>query len=164
MNMVESPTLAPTEVFADRGVSKSRKRQPGRMDEAAQRHTSSAQTKCPISAFQKVICGKHKFRILWALRSGALGYGQLRREVSNLGEIDIVARVLTRELRALERCGLIIRTPLPGKRARVGYRLSEFGGAFVPLLERICDWASIYLQFIPSDELQKDVRPKRDAK
>lgn len=156
--MVELPFLAPTEVFADRGVSKSRKKQPVRMDEAAQRHTSSAQTQCPISAFQKLICGKHKFKILWALRSGALGYGQLRREVSNLGEIDIVARVLTRELRALEGSGLIIRTPLPGKRARVEYCLSEFGGAFVPLLERICDWASIYLNELNVRSQETDVQ------
>ena len=100
---------------------------------------------CPISAFQKVVGGKHRLRILWALRTVALGYGELKREVSYLSEFEVAPRVLTRELRALEGYGLIFRTPLPGKRARVEYRLTELGRDFVPLLERICEWATTHL-------------------
>lgn len=115
------------------------------MNESSQTDAYSAEPECPISAFQKLISGKYKFRILWALRGGALGYGDLKRELGYLSEFAVVARVLTRELRKLEGFGLIFRTPLPGKRRRVEYRLTEFGRAFVPLLEQICDWAVIHL-------------------
>jgi DNA-binding HxlR family transcriptional regulator len=82
---------------------------------------------CPISGFQKLSSGKHKFRILWALRNAALGYGELKREVSYLSEFNVVPRVLTRELRALEAYGLIIRIPLREKPRRVEYRLTDLG-------------------------------------
>ena len=44
------------------------------MDEPAQMPTSDGRLKCPIPGFQKLASGKHKFRILWALRNTALGY------------------------------------------------------------------------------------------
>ena len=33
---------------------------------------------CPVAAFQKMISGKYKLRILWDLKDGALRYGEIR--------------------------------------------------------------------------------------
>jgi DNA-binding HxlR family transcriptional regulator len=33
---------------------------------------------CPVAAFQKMIAGKCKLRIVWDLKDGPLRYGQIR--------------------------------------------------------------------------------------
>ena len=34
--------------------------------------------RCPVTAFQKMISGKYKLRILWDLQDGPLRYGEIR--------------------------------------------------------------------------------------
>jgi DNA-binding HxlR family transcriptional regulator len=106
---------------------------------------TNGKSTCPISGFQKFASGKHKLRILWALRDATLAYGELKREASYLSEFAVAPRVLTRELRALENYGLVARTPVPGKVRRVEYRLTDLGRSFVPLLENICTWTVLHL-------------------
>ena len=33
---------------------------------------------CPVAAFQKMISGKYKLRIVWDLKDGPLRYGEIR--------------------------------------------------------------------------------------
>ena len=33
---------------------------------------------CPVAAFQKMISGKYKLRIVWDLKEGPLRYGEIR--------------------------------------------------------------------------------------
>ena len=33
---------------------------------------------CPVAAFQKMISGKYKLRIVWDLKDGARRYGEIR--------------------------------------------------------------------------------------
>jgi DNA-binding HxlR family transcriptional regulator len=93
---------------------------------------------CPLSGFQMVINGKHKLRILWALRKGPLWFGQLKRETSVFSEVPMVQRVLSRELKALQTYGLLLRAPSKDK---VEYSLSESGRSLIPLIGQICDWS-----------------------
>ena len=42
-------------------------------------NTKPAQTcGCPVAAFQKMISGKYKLRIIWDLKDGPLRYGEIR--------------------------------------------------------------------------------------
>jgi DNA-binding HxlR family transcriptional regulator len=93
---------------------------------------------CPLSGFQKVINGKHKLRIIWALKKKPLWYGELKREVSIFSEFPMVARILSRELKALDDYGIVNRKPLD---RRVEYSLTETGKALLPLIGGICDWS-----------------------
>ena len=38
--------------------------------------------RCPVTAFQKMISGKYKLRILWDLQDGPLRYGEVNVESS----------------------------------------------------------------------------------
>jgi DNA-binding HxlR family transcriptional regulator len=67
--------------------------------------------RCPVTAFQKMISGKYKLRILWDLQDGPLRYGEIRSGLLRGadGSPPIAPRVLSREFKALAQSGLIAR-------------------------------------------------------
>jgi DNA-binding HxlR family transcriptional regulator len=66
---------------------------------------------CPVAAFQKMISGKYKLRIVWDLKDGPKRYGEIRTGLlrGSDGTSEIAPRVLSRELKALTETGLIDR-------------------------------------------------------
>ena len=66
---------------------------------------------CPVAAFQKMISGKYKLRIVWDLKDGPRRYGEIRTGLlrGSIGSSQIAPRVLSRELKALTESGLIDR-------------------------------------------------------
>ena len=65
--------------------------------------TRATEHACPVAAFQKMIGGKYKLRIVWDLKDGALRYNQIRSGLLRglEGTREIAPRVLSRELKAL---------------------------------------------------------------
>jgi DNA-binding HxlR family transcriptional regulator len=102
---------------------------------------------CPVAAFQKMISGKYKLRIVWDLKDGPLRYGEIRvgllRGAS--GSAEITPRVLSRELKALAASGLIDRKDFGVVPPKVEYRLTHKGRSFVPVIAAIKDWGTRYL-------------------
>src|SRR6476469_11025326 len=66
---------------------------------------------CPVAAFQKMISGKYKLRIVCDLKDGPKRYGEIRTGLlrGTVGSSEIAPRVLSRELKALAQFGLIAR-------------------------------------------------------
>src|SRR6266853_5699907 len=66
---------------------------------------------CPVAAFQKLISGKYKLRIVWDLKDGPRRYGEIKTGLLRGldGSSEIAPRVLSRELKALADGGLIDR-------------------------------------------------------
>jgi hypothetical protein len=48
---------------------------------AMSRETSPHMHACPVAAFQRMISGKYKLRIVWDLKDGPLRYGEIRSDV-----------------------------------------------------------------------------------
>src|ERR1700731_2227685 len=84
---------------------------------------------CPVAAFQKLISGKYKLRIVWDLKEGPLRYGEIRSGLLRGmgGTREIAPRVLSRELKALAESGLIDRKDYGVVPPKVEYRLSAKG-------------------------------------
>jgi len=80
---------------------------------------------CPVAAFQKMISGKYKLRIVWDLKDGPLRYGEIRSGLlrASDGSREIAPRVLSRELKALTQTGLIDRRDYGVVPPKVEYRL-----------------------------------------
>src|SRR5579863_9237561 len=84
---------------------------------------------CPVTAFQRMISGKYKARIIWDLKDGPLRYGELQRGLTRGAESGraVTARVLSRELKALAAMGLIARKDFGLVPPKVEYRLTTLG-------------------------------------
>ena len=113
---------------------------------------------CPVAAFQKMISGKYKLRIVWDLKDGPLRYSEIRTGLLRGadGSAEITPRVLSRELKALTGSGLIDRKDFGVVPPRVEYRLTRKGRTFVPVIAAIRNWGTRHLA-------QAAVPPKADV-
>jgi DNA-binding HxlR family transcriptional regulator len=110
---------------------------------------------CPVAAFQKMISGKYKLRIVWDLQDGPKRYSEIRtgllRGVS--GTSEIAPRVLSRELKALTERGLIDRKDFGVVPPKVEYRLTRKGSSFVPVIAAIRNWGARHLAEANADQM-----------
>jgi DNA-binding HxlR family transcriptional regulator len=102
---------------------------------------------CPVAAFQKMISGKYKLRIVWDLKDGPRRYSEIRSGLLQgaSGSPEIAPRVLSRELKALTESGLIDRKDYGVVPPKVEYRLTRKGQSFVPVIAAIRDWGERHL-------------------
>jgi len=75
---------------------------------------------CPIEETVKIFGGKWKASILFHLSEGTCHYNELRRRIPSVSQ-----RMLTQQLRELERDGLVNRGQFNEIAPRVEYSLSE---------------------------------------
>lgn len=102
---------------------------------------------CPVAAFQKMISGKYKLRIVWDLKDGPLRYGEIRSGLLSGTDAtrEIAPRVLSRELKALTETGLIDRKDYGVVPPKVEYSLTRKGRSFVPVISAIREWGTRHL-------------------
>lgn len=86
-----------------------------------------------------IIGGKWKGVILYHLAERETRFNQLRRLIPG-----ITQRMLTLQLRELEKDGIVERLAYQEVPLRVGYRLSELGHSLLPLLRMIQQWGEEY--------------------
>ena len=95
----------------------------------------SKQYGCPVEVTVDVIGGKWKCTILWWLRRSAKRFGELMQLIPRISR-----KVLTNQLRELERDGLIERQTYPESPPRVEYSLTSLGETLEPITDLMCDW------------------------
>ena len=102
---------------------------------------------CPVAAFQKMISGKYKLRIVWDLKDGPRRYSEIRSGLlrGSDGTREIAPRVLSRELKALTSTGLVDRKDYGVVPPKVEYRLTRKGRSFVPVIAAIRKWGTRHL-------------------
>ena len=96
---------------------------------------SQKQYGCPVEVTVEIIGGKWKCTILWWLRRGAKRFGELMQLMPKISR-----KVLTQQLRELERDGLIQRQAYPQRPPRVEYSLTTLGETLDRITDLMCDW------------------------
>lgn len=94
---------------------------------------------CPVEATLAVIGGKWKGVILYHLMSGTKRFNEFRRLMP-----DITQRMLTLQLRELEKDGIIHRESFKEVPPKVEYSLTEFGRTLEPIIKLMRDWGEQY--------------------
>jgi len=94
-----------------------------------------------IEATMDVIGGKWKPLLMYHLKDGTLRFSQILDRVKP----KITQRILTKELRELERDGLVNRKIYLQVPPKVEYSLTEKGMSLMPILDDLCDWGSEHL-------------------
>jgi DNA-binding HxlR family transcriptional regulator len=98
--------------------------------------TSEESGLCPVRNVLANVTGKWSSLILLSLEDGQLRFSEIKRAVG-----DITQRVLTENLRALERDGHVTRSVKPGSPVEVSYALTAMGAELVTLLLPLALWA-----------------------
>ncbi|MHA1523896.1 MAG: winged helix-turn-helix transcriptional regulator [Alphaproteobacteria bacterium] len=97
---------------------------------------------CPMQVAIKIIGGKWKPVILYHLADGMLRFGALHRSMD-----DITQRMLTLQLRELERDGLVARKVYAQVPPKVEYSLTPVGEEMVAALRPLADWGMHHLDY-----------------
>lgn len=90
---------------------------------------------CPVSTTLNLIGGKYKALILWHLTKNTLRFNEIKKLIP-----EATPKMLTQQLRELERDKLLIRTVYPVVPPKVEYFLSEKGNSLFPILEAMYEW------------------------
>jgi DNA-binding HxlR family transcriptional regulator len=93
----------------------------------------------PVELALHVIGGKWKMPILWRLKDRVWRYNELRRDLKRVSH-----KMLTQQLRELERAGLLTRTVHPVVPPHVEYRITSLGLTTIPAIEALRSWGALY--------------------
>lgn len=96
---------------------------------------------CTVEATLSVIGGRWKPVILFRLMAGTRRFGELKKTISG-----ITQRMLTNQLRELERDGVIKRQVYAEVPPKVEYSLTILGQSLEPILHAMKDWGTDYLK------------------
>lgn len=109
--------------------------------DTVRRQSMEAKATCPVETTLELIGGKYKSLILWHLSAGKLRFSELRKRISSA-----TPKMLTQQLRELEKNQLVHREVYPVIPPKVEYSLTETGKSLMPVLVAIRDWGSDYLR------------------
>ncbi len=95
---------------------------------------------CPVETTLDLIGGKYKALILWHLSQGTLRFSQLQKVIT------ATPKMLTSQLRELEKQGLVNRAVYAEVPPRVEYSMTDLGRSLMPILTAMRDWGTGYLR------------------
>jgi DNA-binding HxlR family transcriptional regulator len=93
------------------------------------------ETRCPAEVTLHVIGGRWKIPILWHLSHETKRFSELQRAVNG-----ITQKMLTQQLREMERDGVVNRRVYPEVPPKVEYSLTPLGRTLEPVVQAMCRW------------------------
>jgi DNA-binding HxlR family transcriptional regulator/CheY-like chemotaxis protein len=100
-----------------------------------ERKMAQVQYGCPVEVALERIGGKWKSVILWWLRRNSKSFGELKHLIPRIS-----SKILTQQLRELEKAGLIHREAYREVPRRVEYSMTSSGETLRPIVELMCEW------------------------
>lgn len=94
---------------------------------------------CPVETTLTLIGDKWKVLILRDLLPGTKRFGELKKSIGSVSQ-----KVLTAQLRDMEKSGLVNRKVYAEVPPRVEYSLTELGQSLKPILDSMQNWGEGY--------------------
>lgn len=108
--------------------------------------------RCPFHLAMNLLEGRWKFAILYVLSAeGTLRFKELERAIPGIS-----TRMLTKELKHLERNGIVRRVAYATVPPKVEYSLTDIGKSTAPVIDAISQWGERYLMETSPDGLKSD--------
>ena len=92
---------------------------------------------CPVKLTTDIIGGKWKPLILYYVKSGTRRFGELQRLIP-----DVTKKMLTQQLRELERDDIVERKVYAQVPPKVEYALTKHGETLRPILVQMAVWGT----------------------
>lgn len=96
---------------------------------------------CPVETTLNLISNRWKVLIIRDLLVGTKRFGELKKSLGNISQ-----KVLTAQLRSMEKTGLIDRKIYAEIPPRVEYSLTATGRSLKPILDAMSNWGEQYKQ------------------
>ena len=96
---------------------------------------------CPVDVALSFIGGKYKTIILYHLFHNTLRFSQLQRLIPKATQ-----KVLTQQLRELEKDNIIHREVYPVVPPKTEYSMTEFGKTLYPIIEAMSNWGKSFVK------------------
>ncbi len=93
----------------------------------------------PVELSLDIIGGKWKMPIIWLLREDSKRYGELRKSLTK-----VTHKMLTQQLRELEKDEIITRKIFPEVPPKVEYSLTLLGKSVIPVIDMLHEWGEEY--------------------
>jgi DNA-binding HxlR family transcriptional regulator len=113
---------------------------------------------CGLEAALDVIGGKWKVLVLWALRSEAQRFGELRRLVEGISE-----KMLIQHLKEMQADGIVTRKDFKEVPPRVEYALTPFGNSLYAALAPLCEWGTLHMKRIEVRKETTEAKTRQTA-
>lgn len=94
---------------------------------------------CPVEITLSLMADKWKFLIIRDLLTGTKRFGKLQKSVGGVSQ-----KVLTNNLRQMEKTGLISRKVYAEVPPKVEYSLTDLGRSLKPILDSMVNWGESY--------------------
>lgn len=94
---------------------------------------------CPVEITMGLIGDKWKILIIRDLLTGKKRFGELRKSLTGISQ-----KVLTNNLRDMEKSGLVHREVFAEVPPRVEYSLTDTGWSLQPILDSMIKWGNNY--------------------
>lgn len=112
------------------------------MPDYRENKVSCSNYQCEIELTVEILSGKWKALIIWCLHQhGTIRYNELRRLISG-----ITPKMLTQQLKELEKYGIVFRTAYLTVPPTVDYQLTEIGKDLIPIMSAMDQWGKKYVQ------------------
>ena len=102
---------------------------------------------CPVATTVQLIGNKWKLLILRNLLARPWRFNEMLRSLPGISQ-----KVLTDNLRAMEKDGIVTRTVYPEVPPRVEYSLSKLGDSMRPIIKAMEAWGKNYQQMVRAAE------------
>jgi DNA-binding HxlR family transcriptional regulator len=100
---------------------------------------SSKQSKCPAEFTLAMIGGRWKIPLIFHLLHGAKRFSELLRALTG-----VTQKMLTQQLREMERHGLVERQVYAQVPPKVVYSLTPLGRSLKPVVDAMCRWGELH--------------------
>ena len=100
---------------------------------------------CPVQGTINVLSGKWKVLVVWHLGFMPRRFAEIRKLLPGVSE-----KVLTAQLRQLEKDGVIRRKIKPSVPPQVTYYLTKAGDELIPMMTELCHWGTRNLGIPPN--------------
>ncbi|MCR6096923.1 helix-turn-helix transcriptional regulator [Salipaludibacillus agaradhaerens] len=111
-----------------------------------------------IKATLDIVCGKWKAAILLVLVDKTLRFSEIKARLPKVNH-----QTLIKQLKDLERDGLITRTKYDDIPPRVEYTLTEYGKELEQLLKDMMDWGEKHLDLKNKKYIDDDILVKEES-
>ena len=94
---------------------------------------------CPINTTIRIIGGKWKIPVLYVLREKTLRFSEIQKSLP-----QVTQKMLTQQLRELEKDGLVSRKVYAQVPPKVEYTITPMAKKLEPIIDALCQWGTDY--------------------